>query len=365
MEKIKSVKTKVISKEMKDGPWNPRIVWNSKTIFLVIIETDTGLVGVGEGWCDGLSPKILETLVQESLGPLLVGKDIHMHNAIWDSVFQKSIYSAKPGLVYAALSAMDIALWDIRGKALQLPVYKLLGGHSDKVYVYASGGLYGKNKGLSELADEMISYVNQGFTAVKIKSGGATVSQDIARVAVVREAVGPDIRIMVDALYVLSVADAIKFSRGIEPYDIYFLEAPVSPNDIPGLAEVRRRGPTPVAGNEFAYGRHTFREIMEQRAVDVAHLDCIVCGGLSEAVRIAAITSAWNIPCSFHSSSSAVCFTANLHAGAAVANCDSVEYHMIHQLLFDTLPPELTTLENGWLRLPDLPGLGLSYDQHL
>jgi L-alanine-DL-glutamate epimerase-like enolase superfamily enzyme len=104
---------------------------------------------------------------------------------------------------------------------------------------------------------------------------------------------------------------------------------------------------------------------MEHRAVDVAHLDSIVCGGISEAYKIAAITSAWHIPCSFHSSSSAVCFTANLHAGAAVHNCDSVEYHMIHQVLFDAMPAQLLILEDGRLRLPDLPGLGLDYAKYL
>jgi len=364
MEKIKTVKTKVIRKEMPDGPWNPRIVWSSKSIFLVILETESGVIGVGEGWCDGLSPKLLEMLVDD-LSPLLVGQDIHMHTGIWDSVFQKSIYSAKPGFIYAALSAIDIAMWDARGKLLGLPVFKLLGGWSDKVYVYASGGLYGANKTPDDLGREMKSYVDKGFTAVKIKAGGAPVKEDIRRVAAAREAIGPDIRLMVDALYMLSVADAIKLSKGMEPYDVYFLEAPVSPLDIQGMAEVRRRGPTPVAGNEFAYGRHCFREIMEHRAVDVAHLDTIVCGGISEAYKIAAITSAWNIPCSFHSSSSAVCFTANVHTGAAVQNCDSVEYHMIHQLMFDAMPAQLLSLEDGWLRLPDLPGLGLNYANYV
>ena len=364
MEKIKSIRTKVIRKEMPEGPWNPRIVWNSKSIFLVILETESGVIGVGEGWCDGLSPQLLEMLV-ENLSSLIVGQDVHMAGAIWDRVFQKSIYSAKPGLIYAALSAIDIAVWDARGKLLGLPAYKLLGGCSEKVYVYGSGGLYGKNKTLDDLGREMKSYVDKGFTAVKIKAGGVPVREDIQRVAAVREAIGQDIRLMVDALYMLSVADAIKLSKGMEPYDVYFLEAPVSPLDISGMADVRRRGPTPVAGNEFAYGRHTFREIMEHKAVDVAHLDTIVCGGISESYKIAAITSAWNIPCSFHSSSSAICFMANLHVGAAVVNCDSVEYHMIHQLMFDAIPEQTLALKDGWLHLPDLPGLGLHYEQYL
>lgn len=358
MDIITDIKAHVVCRDMPEGAWNPRIVWKSKTLFFVTVHTESGLVGVGEGWCDGLTPGVLQVLV-EDVKALWLGKNLHMHNALWDSVFQKSVYSAKPGLVLAALSALDIALWDVRGKAVGLPVYQLLGGQAHKVFVYASGGLYGKDKGLDALAAEMCGYVAQGFTAVKIKVGGASVAEDLRRVAAVREAVGPDIRLMVDALYMLSVADALKLSRGMEPHDVYFLEAPVPPLNVAGLAEVRQRGATPVAGNEFAYGRHAFRELMEQRAVDVAHLDSIVCGGISEAYKIAALTSAWHVPCSFHASSSAVCFAANLHAGAASALCDSVEYHMVHQHLFDALPPCLRQVEQGWVTLPDTPGLGL------
>ncbi len=361
---IKKVSAKTIRRPMPEGLWNPRIVWNEKTLFFVMVELQDGLIGIGEGWCDGLDPKILEETVQ-ALRPLLEGKDVHMHGMLWESIYKKSIYSAKPGLIHAALSAIDIALWDARGKLLNLPVYQLLGGYSPQVFVYASGGLYGPNKSHSDLGDEMENYVKQGFTAVKIKVGGASVREDIQRVAAVREAVGHDIRIMVDALYMLSVADAIKLSKGMEPYDVYFLEAPVPPLNVAGLAQVRKRGPTPVAGNEFAYGKHAFRELMEHQAVDVAHLDTIVCGGISEAYKIAALTSAWHIPCSFHSSSSAVCFMANLHAGAAVENCDSVEYHMIHQHLFDTLDTQAHSVENGWITLPNTPGLGINFETYI
>lgn len=363
-EKIVRIYSKVIRRDMPAGPWNPRIVWKQKVLFFVIVETEGGMVGVGEGWCDGLSPRILEDFI-EDVRPLLLGKSIHMHNGLWDSVYQKSIYSAKPGLVLAGLSALDIALWDVRGKVLGLPVYALLGGHSQKVFVYGSGGLYGKDKRLDDLAQEMRGYVDTGFTAVKIKVGGATVREDLMRVAAVREAVGPDIRLMVDALYMLSVADALKLSRGMEALDVYFLEAPVLPLDVAGLAQVRQRGPTPVAGNEFAYGRHAFRQMMELQAVDVAHLDSIVCGGISEAYKIAALTSAWHIPCSFHASSSAVCFSANMHIGAAVSNCDSVEYHMIHQHLFETMPEQSLRVEHGWITLPDVPGLGIDWQPYL
>jgi len=362
--KITDIVPRIIRKKAAEAEWNPRIVWNEKTVFLVELETSEGVVGLGEGWCDGLSPELLAYVIEKDLKPLLLGMPLDMTARIWDTVFQKSIYSAKQGLIHAALSAIDIAVWDARSKALNLPVYKLIGGHSDKVFVYGSAGLYGKDKTPEDLGREMAGYVAKGFKAVKMKAGGAPLREDVARVAAVREAIGPDIRLMVDALYALNVADAIKFGREIEKYDVYFLEAPVLPTDILGLSAVNARCPVPVAGNEFAYGRHTFRDIIENNGVAFVHLDTIVCGGISEALKVAAMASARHLPCSFHSSSSVVCFAANLHAGACVANCDSVEYHMLHQVLFDAVSPGLFELKDGFLKMPQTPGLGFTIEDY-
>lgn len=359
--KITDIRTKTITKRNENPLWNPRTVWREKNVVLVIVETDHGIVGVGEAWCESGAPETITTLIERDLKPMLLGENVHMRNRAWEQCFQRLIPSGKHGIVLAALSGIDIALWDIVGKQTGLPLYKLLGGAADKVFAYASGGLYGEGKGPAEIAREMSSYVSAGFRGVKLKVGGVPLKMDIARVAAVREAVGEDVRLMVDAVYVLSVEQALRMARALERYDVYFFEAPVSPYDVRGLAHVSSRSAVPIAGNEFASGRWAFRELMEHRAVSYLHLDAILCGGIGEAMRIAATAASHEITCSFHSSSSAVCFAANLHVAAAIPNCDSIEYHMVHQVLFDEIPDDTFELDDGWVKMPQKPGLGLEF----
>ena len=151
-------------------------------------------------------------------------------------------------------------------------------------------------------------------------------------------------------------------ARALERYDIGFLEAPVAPDDIPGLARVAAGSPVPLAGNEFAYGLETFTRLVETHAVAVAHLDVILCGGISEGQRIAALAASRHVPVSFHAASSVVCFAANLQLAAATPNLDSVEFHMLHRMLFDEMAQGRFRLVDGCVELPDGPGLGLDND---
>lgn len=362
--KITGLVAKVITRQPDVLLRNPRSIWREKRALIVFLETDTGLVGIGEAWCEGSDPASTVAVLKRDLEPLIVGEDPFFIGRIWDRLFELTIVSAKQGIVFAAMSAIDIATWDLIGKTLAQPTYKLLGARREKVFAYASGGLYQEGQTPDDLAADMAACVAQGFRAVKIKVGGTTLSEDIARVAAVRKAIGPQIRLMVDAVYSLSVPQAIKMARALEPYDLWFFEAPVSPYDIEGLAKVNAMSGIPIAGNEFAFGRHAFRELIERDAVSFVHLDTILCGGISEAMRIAAMASAREFACSFHASSSAVCFASNLHIAAAISNCDSIEWHMVHRLLFDRLPEDTFRLQDGYVRMPDAPGLGIAIDPH-
>lgn len=357
---IVDVQTHVVRRQRDDRLWNPKMLWEEKVVFLVSVTLESGETGWGEAWVDGITHTVVDELVNKTFKPLLIGKNVKYFSKICETLLEKSVYSSKQGLVYAATGAVDMAVLDAYSRALQLPLCDLLGRHADTVPCYASGGLYGRGKTVDDLAAEMAGYVALGFKAVKIKAGGAPLRDDIARVAAVREAIGPDIRLMVDSLYNHSVQEAIAFSNAIADHDVYFLEAPVAPTDIAGLAKVNARGRTPVAGNEFAHGRYEYLRLMQEGAVDYVHLDPILCGGIGEGLKIAATASAFHINVSFHSSSSAVCFAANIHLAAAVANCDSVEFHMVHQVLFDSVPEGTFALdENGRLKVPEGPGLGI------
>jgi L-alanine-DL-glutamate epimerase-like enolase superfamily enzyme len=186
-------------------------------------------VGVGEAWNTAASPQALVATIEDDLAPLLVGEDPFFVERVWQRGYRPTELSSRTGIVAAALSAVDIALWDLMGQAVGLPFYRLLGAHADEVYCYASAGLYGEGKMEDGLARETAGYVAQGFTGVKMKVGGAPLAEDVRRVAAAREAVGPDIRLMVDAVYNLTVPEALRLARALAPYDIHWLEAPVSP----------------------------------------------------------------------------------------------------------------------------------------
>lgn len=358
--KITGVVAKVLTRQSDVLLRNPRLVWREKRVLIVFLETDAGLVGIGEAWCEGSDPASTIAVLEHDLKHLIIGEDPFFVGRIWNRLFDLTIVSAKQGIIFAAMSAIDIAAWDLIGKAVGQPTYKLLGACRDEVFAYASGGLYREAQTPDRLAEEMAAYVAKGFRGVKMKVGGATLAEDVARVASVREAIGPLTRLMVDAVYSLTVPEAIRMARALERYDLWFFEAPVSPYDVPGLAKVSSLSPIPIAGNEFAFGRHAFRALIERGAVSFVHLDSILCGGMSEAMKISAMAAAAGLPCSFHASSSAVCFASNLHVAAAIPNCDSIEWHMVHQLLFDRLPGDAFRLDNGYVQLPAAPGLGIT-----
>jgi L-alanine-DL-glutamate epimerase-like enolase superfamily enzyme len=340
--------------------WNPRTRWANKQIVLVFVETADGLCGVGEGWTSSGSPRALIATIEDDLAPLLIGEDPHFVTRFGARAFDTTEMSSRAGIVAAAWSALDIALWDLIGKAAGQPLHKLLGAAQERVFTYASAGLYGAGKTKDDLAAELKGYVDQGFSAVKMKVGGAPLAEDVARIAAAREAIGPEVQLMVDALYNLSPPEAIRFARAIERYDIHFFEAPVSAYDIAGQARVHARSPIPVCGNETLAWAGPFRELILADAVHFVQFDPAACGGIGEGRRIGDLARIFNRPCTLHASSSSVLFAACLQLGAALSNCASVEYHMLHQWLWDLEPAGIFKAEGGYVRPPAGPGLGLA-----
>ena len=358
--KIQRVVTKHLVFDLDDRFWNSQQRWAKKNIVLVFLETDNGLLGVGEGWTGGGSPHALIKTIDDDLAPRVIGKDPRYHNRIFTDVWQTTSISARRGIISAAISAVDMALWDLIGKTFQTPVYQLLGVFSDQVPCYASAGLYGKDKDQNALADEMRGYLNHGFSDVKMKVGGVPLDQDLECLKAVREAIGSASRLMVDANYTLNVPQSLKMARAFEPYDIYWLEAPVSPDDLSGQAKVNDLSPIPVCGNETETGVDRFRDLITRRAVEFVQFDISACGGISEGRRIAELASAFHLPCTLHASSTGILLAATLHLAASLANLDSVEYHMFHQWLFDQCPENSFQPEKGGLvRPPEGPGFGL------
>jgi len=360
--KIKNLIVKPLSWDLDPPLSNPVITWDKKEIVLVFIETDTGLTGVGEGWVAGATARALVATLEDDITPVITGRDPLQISAIWEDLNISRSISARPGIIRAAMSAVDMALWDILGKHAGLPLYQLLGGQSDLAFVYASAGLYGKSKTTADLANEMSGYIAKGFTAVKMKVGGPSPTEDVERVKAVREAIGPDHLLMVDAVCGMKTHEALALAERIKPYDIYFFEQPVAAYDYEGMAVVNTRSGIPVAGNENFFDLHEFNELLLRKCVTFTQFDLAMVGGISEGLRIDAAARAWYSPTTIHSAGSIVCMAASLHLAAALSNCESLEYHMLHSWLFDTVPEDFLAVKNSHVRLLDKPGLGLDLD---
>ncbi|MEE9398691.1 MAG: mandelate racemase/muconate lactonizing enzyme family protein, partial [Dehalococcoidales bacterium] len=264
-----------------------------RSAVLVKVDTDEGLSGIGEAAYFGGPPMITKIVIEKELQEYLLGEDPLNIERLWEKMYQGSIKHGRKGVVVAGMSGIDIALWDIKARAAKMPLYKLLGGCYEQIRAYASTGFYAPDKGVKELAAEMASYVKEGFTAVKMKIGRLSSAEDVARVKAVREAIGDDIDLLVDGNNAYASYQAIKIARKMEEYNIFWFEEPVPAEDIEGSAAVAAAIDTPLAAGENEFTRYGFRDLIINKAIDIAQPDVTWCGGITEAKKIAAIASAW------------------------------------------------------------------------
>jgi L-alanine-DL-glutamate epimerase-like enolase superfamily enzyme len=353
-----------------------------RNLLLVEIETDSGITGIGESASHGGPLISTKTIVDRELKPYLIGEDPLCIERLWDKMYRRSFFHGRRGIVISAMSGIDVALWDILGKASKLPLYRLLGGYREKVRAYASMGYYQTDKGLEELSSEAAQCVNRGFSAVKIKIGRNSYAavgtsepsvyersdlcvddNDIERVAAVRTAIGHDVDLLVDANCAWKPHVAIRMARKLEQFDIYWLEEPVVPDDVEGSAMVAAAIDIPIAGYETEYTRFGYKELVSRRAVDIVQPDVIWTGGITESKRIAALASCYNIQCVPETFASAIALYANLHFIASIPNGELLEFDQTPNPLRDELVVEPLCIDKeGYVHLPEKPGLGLELD---
>jgi D-galactarolactone cycloisomerase len=282
---------------------------------LVKITTDAGIVGWGEG--AGLG------LIHDLLAPLLLGADPRNRIGLWEqmlgAMWNNTTYG---GIGGSALSAVDIALWDIAGKALDAPVWALLGGQvRDRVAVYATGLYYTEGEFPSRLLDEARGYVDAGFKGMKTKVGGLTLAEDARRVAAIREAIGPDIVLAVDANCAYHPAAAIQMGQRLADLGIHWFEEPVSGKDVDGYVKVQAAVPIPLAGGEGWRTRFEFRDFLARGAIAIAQPDVTNVGGISEARNVAMMANAFGIKTNLHVWGSPIMIAASLHVTATLPPC--------------------------------------------
>lgn len=351
--KVTDVKIETYRWERTKPIRNGRYVYPLAGLDVIKVETDEGVTGIGvfQGVYEA------EEIGRSILGHLkqyAIGQDPFDTERIWDDMWQPKLIGRR-GLTTRVISGIDIAMWDIKGKVANRSVHKLLGGFADKVPVYIAGGYYEEGKGLDDLATEMEESVAMGANAIKMKIGGAPINEDVERVRVVREAVGPDVKLLVDANCAYRFYEAIEIARKMEKYDIFWFEEPVNPDDYKGHKLISEATSIPIATGENEYTRYGFRDLIEARCVAILQPDALIMGGVTEFMKVAALAQAHDLPVSPHGKQDV-----HIHLVAAVPNGLTLEFYRgSTDPMWDKMFLHALQVEDGFVSPPDRPGMGL------
>ena len=379
--RITEVRTRVVQWRGKTVPLPPHFCTNPMDLLalpqtsmqtftfhgwlIVEVFTDTGHVGIGNA---ALAPQVTKQVIDSYLSPLLIGQDPWDVEFLWQHMYRKTIAFGRKGIGMVAISAVDIALWDVLGKAAQQPVYRLLGGRTKaRIPVYASR-LY--STPLDELAAEARRYKQNGYLAMKLRfgwgpaDGAEGMRRNLDLVRTVREAVGDGIDIMADAYMGWTLDYAKRMLPLLEPFNLRWLEEPVIPDDIHGYAELKAYGRVPIAGGEHEFTLHGFRHLLEARAVDYIQFDTNRVGGLTQARKITALAEAHQVPVIPHAGQ-----MHNYHVVMASLNSPMAEHfpmvdvevgNELFWYIFDGEPKA----RDGYVDLDEAtPGLGLTINE--
>jgi L-alanine-DL-glutamate epimerase-like enolase superfamily enzyme len=334
----------------------PEEAGRTRPIVILRLRTDAGLEGIGVTLWGGRMSGSLRVAVEE-LSQLTVGEDpLRIERIIAKLVAGTGDACGPSGIFTLALAAIDMALWDIKGKALEQPLWKLLGGHRNRVPAYASGSL---RRGLSHDQAQKAAriLVERGFRQMKTQMalpGNPPPAEEIRRVRVVREAIGPDVALMCDINQRWRPEQAIDIGARVEDVGLFWLEDVTRADDYAGLARVTAALKTPIAGGEYVWGITPFRHMIEARSVDIPMIDIARVGGVTPWMKVAAMAEAFNLPVVSH-----VMPEVHVHLVAACPNGLTVEYMPWTLALYEETP----ALEKGEMVLPDKPGLGLKFDE--
>jgi L-rhamnonate dehydratase len=332
---------------------------------IVEVFTDNGLVGIGNA---ALAPQVTKQVIDLYLKPILIGRDPWDTELLWQHMYRKTMAFGRKGIAMAAISAVDIALWDILGKSAKQPVYRLLGGKTkERIPVYASR-LY--SCPLDELAAEAKRYKEDGYKAMKLRfgwgpnDGAAGMQRNVELVRTVRETVGHELDVMADAYMGWTLDYARRMLPLLKPFNLRWLEEPVIPDDIHGYAELRRSGHIPIAGGEHEFTVYGFRELLDARAVDYIQFDTNRVGGITQARKIAALAETHSIPVIPHAGQ-----MHNFHIVMASLNSPMAEYFPVVEVevgneLFWYIFNGEPKAKNGFIDLDEnAPGLGLAINE--
>jgi len=370
--KIKDIRIHVLKSPLRD-PFAFSQGWvAARSATLIEVETDSGIVGWGEAFAQGLeAPEIAAAVIEHSLKPLIIGEDPRDTEILWHRMYNRTRDFGRKGTVLAAISAVDIALWDLVGKHYGVPISQLLGGRfRESVQPYATGFYRLKGAGEEDrLSEEALNHFDFGFRAMKVKLGFGL--QDDVRVirAIGRVLEGKNVELMVDTNHAYGRAEALRLGFVLDEHQMRWYEEPVIPEDIEGYVELRSKLKTPIAGGENEHSVYGFSKLTKSRAVDIAQPDIGSCGGISAFRHIAALCQAEGIEVNPHVWGSAIAQAASLQVIAALPVCHHsifarepiLEYdRSSHPFRNDLVENPMQIGPNGRVDIPSGSGLGVS-----
>lgn len=343
---------------------------------LIVVTTESGLQGFGEAKAavgsSGVCASIV-SCVENELKPILIGKNAHNITGIWEHIYngtrdhyalqrgRKFPILGRRGITVSAMSGVDTALWDLKGKALNVPIAELLGGSCrEKMPAYASGGW----ANAENIGEQLNGYVSKGFSGVKMRVGimDENVATSIKRVRAAREALGIDIKLMADAHGTFSVPEAKQFCKGVEDCNLYWFEEPISPDNRHGTAEVRAYSNIPIAAGESEYTAFDIRDLIELRALDIVQPDSAIIGGITESMRVAHLAHTFQLELAPHCWGSAFSFMAGVNVAFASPAATIIEFSLGGNPMMYDLVKENIEVKEGMIEAPNKPGLGLTPD---
>lgn len=345
------------------------IVFGQYRTTIVKVYTDVGVTGIGE-CIVRLTPTATRDIV-ETIKPVLIGKDPRDTEIIWELMYAIMINRGHTkGFYIEAISGIDIALWDAVGKYDEVPVWKLLGGlHNDPIKCYASSIRF---RGLETSINEAKNYVSMGYDAMKIKIG-KNPTQDIELVEAIRDAVGPNVKLMVDANCGYDVATAIRVGKNLEQYNLDWFEEPIMPDDLEGYRKIAAKVDIPIAAGEAEFTRYGFRDLIEKGGISIVQPNVSRAGGFTECKKIQALASAHHLKYAPHTgSTSIVCLAASMQLAANLPNFLIYEYmrsdwnsNQINPLRHELATEPFEFFESGYLKVPNKHGIGMELNEDI
>ena len=366
--KITKIEPIIVNHNLNKSFYFSQAEYSKRTVCIVKITMDDGTYGWGEGY----GPAILVKAGIEFLTPFVIGKNPLSQENIWQDMYLRSLDFARGGILVSSLSAIDVALWDLKGKILNQPISVLLGGRKrEKVRAYATGMYFSKEKNLSQqMTEEALNFKKQGFEAMKMKVG-LGIKEDIKNVKAVRNAIGTDIELMVDADHAYSLKEAVQLAKGMEEFNLYWFEQPINPQDYLGYRELRSKTSIPIAAGEIEFLRVGFLNLLQNHSVDIVQPDICTAGGITEMKKIGGIINTFGIEMVPHCWGTGVSLSAalqvlsnwdispgRLHEPELLLEFDRTE----NPLREDLITPKFDFI-NGRLDIPDKPGLGIDIDE--